>query len=437
MGPPKGGIKDAYYENLWQGATKGMHSLSLFRIALVGTHWTHALSSTPFSPDTHISSTPFNSDSVYDSLQVSCTSSFFLPPLRSRPSLPVPGLCSSAWCDGLAGTSGLAAVAAVYSWGLFSMARFPGSLVLSLSFTLYFITSPSYIILLVPVPIPITVLFPSPFPPPRPRGPVLPSVHRRTGAGSSCARSCWIPATVTSCLQRWCYVHRLVTGPGLWQDLAGVVSSPSSILSPLLSTFPLPSLFPSPLLPSTPFPLPSPSPSPSPSPPPSPFIPVPLTWSPSPFIHVPLTWFPPLYNAPAQALALANAAAGCLQASFSLSAEVMSRVERTYLLQNDVCMYDHTCSKNMDQPGKVANPARGQLNRENEYFPVRVRAWEFGLTRRARPSRPASACSLSTPRQTLVLTHGISPAFCDGVHRYRQPPSVQSPVCQVTQLRTD
>ena len=24
-------------------------------------------------------------------------------------------------------------------------------------------------------------------------------------------------------------------------------------------------------------------------------------------------------------------------------------------------MYDHTCSKKMDQPGKVANPARGQL----------------------------------------------------------------------------
>ena len=30
--------------------------------------------------------------------------------------------------------------------------------------------------------------------------------------------------------------------------------------------------------------------------------------------------------------------------------------------------------KGMDQPGKVANPARGQLNRENEYFLVRVRA---------------------------------------------------------------
>ena len=37
-------------------------------------------------------------------------------------------------------------------------------------------------------------------------------------------------------------------------------------------------------------------------------------------------------------------------------------------------MYGHTYSKGMDQRGKVANPARGQLNRENEYFPVRVRA---------------------------------------------------------------
>ena len=31
-------------------------------------------------------------------------------------------------------------------------------------------------------------------------------------------------------------------------------------------------------------------------------------------------------------------------------------------------------SKSMDQPGKVASPARGQLNRKNEYLPVRVRA---------------------------------------------------------------
>ena len=37
-----------------------------------------------------------------------------------------------------------------------------------------------------------------------------------------------------------------------------------------------------------------------------------------------------------------------------------------------LCLY--TYSKSMDQPGKVANSARGQLNRENEYFSVRVRA---------------------------------------------------------------
>ena len=30
-------------------------------------------------------------------------------------------------------------------------------------------------------------------------------------------------------------------------------------------------------------------------------------------------------------------------------------------------LYGHTYSKSMDQPGKVANPARGRLNRKNEY----------------------------------------------------------------------
>ena len=34
-----------------------------------------------------------------------------------------------------------------------------------------------------------------------------------------------------------------------------------------------------------------------------------------------------------------------------------------------VCMVV-TYSKSMYQPGKVTNSARGQLNRENEYFPV-------------------------------------------------------------------
>ena len=37
-------------------------------------------------------------------------------------------------------------------------------------------------------------------------------------------------------------------------------------------------------------------------------------------------------------------------------------------------IYIYIYSKSKDQPGKVANPARGQLSRENEYFPVPVRA---------------------------------------------------------------
>ena len=41
--------------------------------------------------------------------------------------------------------------------------------------------------------------------------------------------------------------------------------------------------------------------------------------------------------------------------------------------EEDICMVI-TYSKSKDQPGKVANPARGQLDRENEYFPVLVRA---------------------------------------------------------------
>ena len=72
--------------------------------------------------------------------------------------------------------------------------------------------------------------------------------------------------------------------------------------------------------------------------------------------------------------------------------------------------------KSIDQPGKVANPARDQLNREDEYFPVPVRASEFGLARRVDPSRPAPACSLSVLRLNLVLTHGMPPDFLSGVN---------------------
>ena len=43
------------------------------------------------------------------------------------------------------------------------------------------------------------------------------------------------------------------------------------------------------------------------------------------------------------------------------------------LLWYTLCMVITYKQKGKDQPGKVVNPARGQLNREeNEYFPVTV-----------------------------------------------------------------
>ena len=42
-----------------------------------------------------------------------------------------------------------------------------------------------------------------------------------------------------------------------------------------------------------------------------------------------------------------------------------SAIETVVLRAQCYCMYGLTYSKSLDQPGEVANPARGQLNREN------------------------------------------------------------------------
>ena len=39
-----------------------------------------------------------------------------------------------------------------------------------------------------------------------------------------------------------------------------------------------------------------------------------------------------------------------------------------------VRMYSQHCQQSRDQPGMVANLARGQLNRGKDFFPIRVRA---------------------------------------------------------------
>ena len=101
------------------------------------------------------------------------------------------------------------------------------------------------------------------------------------------------------------------------------------------------------------------------------------------------------------------------------------------------CMYGHTYSKSMDQPGKVANPARDQLNRENEYFSVPVRALEFGVARRVRQSRPASACPSQYSGWVWCLLTGFLPSSAAAfVHLFfnRHTRSGQSRVYRVTQL---
>ena len=66
------------------------------------------------------------------------------------------------------------------------------------------------------------------------------------------------------------------------------------------------------------------------------------------------------------------------------------------------------------RPEKVANPARGQLNRENENISLSPFTPKNLVVR---PSRPASASSLSKGLN-LILTHGIRHASCDGVHLF-------------------
>ena len=88
----------------------------------------------------------------------------------------------------------------------------------------------------------------------------------------------------------------------------------------------------------------------------------------------------------------------------------------------------------MDQPGKVASPARGQLNRKMNIFlsafvPENlVSRDDFGV-----PSRVSLLISIL--RLNLVLTYGILPELRGGVHLYiynRHTPSGQSRVYRVT-----
>ena len=86
-----------------------------------------------------------------------------------------------------------------------------------------------------------------------------------------------------------------------------------------------------------------------------------------------------------------------------------------------LCICGHTYSKSMDQPGKVANPARGQLN-----FPCprsRLRIWSCE-TGSAVPSRISLLISIL--RLNLVVTHGIPLDFRGGVSLFKPPYAIGS-----------
>ena len=94
----------------------------------------------------------------------------------------------------------------------------------------------------------------------------------------------------------------------------------------------------------------------------------------------------------------------------------------------------------MDHLGKVANPARGQPNREKVIFPCprsRLKNWSHE-TGSAVPSRVSLLISIL--RRNLVLTYGIPPEFRGGVHLFisnRHTPSGHPRVYRVTRLRAD
>ena len=82
----------------------------------------------------------------------------------------------------------------------------------------------------------------------------------------------------------------------------------------------------------------------------------------------------------------------------------------------------------MDQPGKVANPARGQLNRE-KIFPcpracLRIWSRETGS---AVPSRVSLLISIL--RLNLVLTYGIPPEFRGAIRHRVSPKFIGSRNC--------
>ena len=91
-------------------------------------------------------------------------------------------------------------------------------------------------------------------------------------------------------------------------------------------------------------------------------------------------------------------------------------------------------SKSKDQPGKVANPTHGQLDRENEYcislspFAPENLALQDGF------GSPVPRQSAHLHTQAEIGAYGIPPEFRGGVlYLFKPPYAIGSiPVCRVT-----
>ena len=104
-----------------------------------------------------------------------------------------------------------------------------------------------------------------------------------------------------------------------------------------------------------------------------------------------------------------------------------------------VCIYGHTYGKSMDQPGKVTNPARGQLNRSINIFLVPFAPGNLVSRDGFGSLVPRQPAHLHTQAESGAYLQDSSrfPQRCPSLYFNRHTPSGQFRVYRVTQLRTD
>ena len=81
-------------------------------------------------------------------------------------------------------------------------------------------------------------------------------------------------------------------------------------------------------------------------------------------------------------------------------------------------MYGETYSNNIEQPGKVANPDRSQLNREEKKKSCSRSCLGFWFCETGSAVPSGVSLLISKLRMNLVRTYGIPPEFRGGVQLF-------------------